>query len=327
MDGTSDGHLYVSDATARSIVVLDTSGVLIRSLGGPGEGPGEFTGVVKLGIGPGDTVHAFDYGQWRQSTFMASGELVSTTPFPPSAEIGQIPELTFDATGRLYHLSYAGFAESLMEALGGRGGVRARGEVALTRWKVDEGDWAVLTQVPSIEVFFQGGLVDAPFGRRPLWAPDGQGGVWYADSGEYTLTKYSGSGEIECVVEVQYAPPVVSAEDRRAYYEAADMTGVDEARLARVRENRRSMDVPDAQPALRRLIVTDSGWIWIQPNTPPIEGEGLEGWHVLSPGGSPIATALLPTDLTIHRATDDVLPWSTPGRPRAAHHHHLQSGG
>ena len=90
------------------------------------------------------------------------------------AELGQIPELTFDAEGRVYNLSYRGFAQSLMEAVGGRSGVRVRGQVALTRWNVDDGDWTVLAQVPGIEVRFQNGLVDAPFARRPLWAPDGR---------------------------------------------------------------------------------------------------------------------------------------------------------
>ena len=69
------------------------------------------------------------------------------------AELGQIPELTFDAEGRVYNLSYRGFAQSLMEAVGGRSGVRVRGQVALTRWNVDDGDWTVLAQVPGIEVF------------------------------------------------------------------------------------------------------------------------------------------------------------------------------
>lgn len=307
VDRTSDGHLYASDATAHSIVVFDASGTRIRSIGRQGQGPGEFTGLVKLGIRSGDTVQAIDYGQWRLSTFTARGELVSTTPFPPPAELGQIPELTFDTDGRLFHLSYLGFAESLMEAVGGRSGVRTRGEVALTRWNVDAGDWTVLAQVPSIEVFLRGGLVDAPFARRPLWAPDGRGGVWYADSGEYTLKRYSASGEVDCVVEVQYVPPAVSAADRRAYYDATDVTGADDVRLARIRENRKDIDVPEMQPALRRLIVTDSGWIWVQPNASSIESSGFDTWHIFSPEGSPTATALLPSGFRIHRAIDGAL--------------------
>lgn len=176
-DRAADGHLYVSDASAHSILVFDAAGVPIRAIGGQGQGPGEFSGLVKIDVGAGDTVRAIDYGQWRLSTFTALGELISTSTLPPPAELGQIPELMFDVEGRLYNLSYGGFAESLMEAIEGRSGVRIRGQVALTRWDVDDGDWTVLAQVPSIEVFFQNGLVDAPFARHPLWAPDGRGGV------------------------------------------------------------------------------------------------------------------------------------------------------
>ena len=307
IDRASDGHLYVSDASAHSIVVFDTAGVRIREIGRQGQGPGEFSGLVRLGIGAGDTVRTIDYGQWRLSAFTALGELISTNPFPPPAELGQIPELTFDAEGRLYNLSYRGFAQSLMEAIEGRSGVRARGQVALTRWSVDDGDWTVLAQVPGIEVFFQNGLSDAPFARRPLWSPDGRGGVWYADSGEYTLTRFAASGDVGCVVEVEYAPPVVSAEDRRDYYEARDVAGADEARLARIRDARRSMPLPAAQPALRRLVVTENGSIWVQPNESVVDPTGLVTWHVFSPEGSPMATASLPSGFRLYRATDDAL--------------------
>lgn len=306
-DRASDGHLYVSDASANAIVVFDTAGVRIRAIGGQGQGPGEFSGLVKIGIGAGDTVRAIDYGEWRLSTFTALGELISTDPFPPPPEMGQIPELTLDAEGRIYNLSYGGFAESLMAALEGCSGVRARGQVALTRWNVDDGDWTVLAQVPGIEVFFQNGLIDAPFARRPLWAPDGRGGVWYADSGEYNLTRFAASGDVSCVVEVEYAPHAVSPEDRRNYYEATDMAGSDEARLARIRDIRRSMPLPETQPALRRLMVAENGSIWVQPNVAVMDRGGLVSWHVFSPDGSPMATALLPSGFRLDRATNDAL--------------------
>ena len=306
-DRASDGHLYVSDASAHSIVVFDTAGARIRDIGRQGQGPGEFSGLVKIGIGVGDTVRAIDYGEWRLSTFKALGELISTNPFPPPAELGQIPELTLDADGRLFNLSYQGFAESLMEAIEGRSSVRARGQVALTRWSADNGDWIVLAQVPGIEVFFQNGLSDAPFARRPLWAPGGRGGVWYADSGEYTLTRFAASGDVSCVVEVEYAPPAVSAEDRRDYYEAQDVAGADEARLSRIRDARRSMPVPETRPALRRLVVAENGAIWVQPNESVMEPGGRVTWHVFSPDGSPMATASLPSGFRLDRATDDAL--------------------
>ena len=287
--------------------VFDTAGARIRDVGRQGQGPGEFSGLVKIGIGAGDTIRAIDYGEWRLSTFTALGELISTNPFPPPAELGQIPELALDADGRLFNLSYQGFAESLMEAIEGRSGVRARGQVALTRWSVDESDWTVLAQVPGIEVFFQNGLVDAPFARRPLWGPDGRGGVWYADSGEYTLTRFAASGDVSCVVEVEYAPPAVSAEDSRDYYEARDVAGADEARLSRIRDARRSMPVPETRPALRRLVVAENGAIWVQPNESVMEPGGQVTWHVFSPDGSPMATALLPSGFRLDRATDDTL--------------------
>ena len=160
---------------------------------------------------------------------------------------------------------------------------------------------------PVCEVFFRNGLADAPFTRRPLWAPDGRGGVWYADSGEYTLTRFAATGVVGCVVQVAYAPLIVSAEDRRNYHDATDVVGADEARLTRIRDVRRSMPLPDAHPALRRLVVSADGSIWVQLNAPVMEPAGLVTWHVFSPDGSPMSTALLPSGFRLDRAMGDVL--------------------
>ena len=42
IDRASDDHLFVSDASAHSIVVFDTAGVRIREIGRQGQGPGSF---------------------------------------------------------------------------------------------------------------------------------------------------------------------------------------------------------------------------------------------------------------------------------------------
>lgn len=108
-------------------------------------------------------------------------------------------------------------------------------------------------------------------------------------------------------MEVEYAPPAVSAEDRRNYYEAQDVAGTEETQLARIRDARRSLPVPEARPALRRLVVTDNGAIWVRPNGLGPESNGLVTWHVFSQDGSPMATVLLPSAFRLDRGTDDAL--------------------
>ena len=44
------GRLYVFDQQAANILVVDRSGMLLRTMGGPGEGPGEFRDALSFAV-------------------------------------------------------------------------------------------------------------------------------------------------------------------------------------------------------------------------------------------------------------------------------------
>lgn len=58
--GDSAGNLYVLDASAKRIVVFDSSGGFVRAMGGPGGGPGEMQWPVGLAVAPGGRAGAYD---------------------------------------------------------------------------------------------------------------------------------------------------------------------------------------------------------------------------------------------------------------------------
>jgi hypothetical protein len=70
--------------TPGEIVMYDRGGKLLRRFGRKGQGPGEFQSINRLGVGPGDSIHVFDY---TRHTVLAPGltSFVSATeaPFPP----------------------------------------------------------------------------------------------------------------------------------------------------------------------------------------------------------------------------------------------------
>jgi hypothetical protein len=72
-----DGRIYVLEATERQIRVYDEGGRILRRIGGPGEGPGEFAGVPRFGV-VGDTVWAWDTRANRITLFDREGTLLST---------------------------------------------------------------------------------------------------------------------------------------------------------------------------------------------------------------------------------------------------------
>ncbi len=57
-----DGRIIVADRVSRELRVFDTVGVHLATWGGAGEGPGEFTNLIRLDHWPGDSLVA----RWSQ---------------------------------------------------------------------------------------------------------------------------------------------------------------------------------------------------------------------------------------------------------------------
>ncbi|MDE0358561.1 MAG: hypothetical protein OXN92_12630 [Gammaproteobacteria bacterium] len=72
----SDGAIAVVDGSSREVRVFAETGAHLVSMGGRGEGPGEFRSSWLLWVLPGDTLWAGDYLPWRFNIFSADGRFV-----------------------------------------------------------------------------------------------------------------------------------------------------------------------------------------------------------------------------------------------------------
>jgi hypothetical protein len=84
IDRDSRGRYWVADYRSRMhVLVFAPNGTLIKRIGREGKGPGEFTNVVSLLVGPGDTIHAFDRGSLRRAEISPTTlEIVAQYPIP-----------------------------------------------------------------------------------------------------------------------------------------------------------------------------------------------------------------------------------------------------
>ena len=80
----SRGIWYATSNTdgLKQVGVFDPDGRLIRVIGRLGEGPGEFTHVNHIVVGPGDTLYVYDHPQLRRSVFDPDHEFVRKEPIP-----------------------------------------------------------------------------------------------------------------------------------------------------------------------------------------------------------------------------------------------------
>jgi hypothetical protein len=72
------GRLWIADGQSGELRIFEPDGTHVRTLGGRGEGPGEFEQIRLLGSGPGDTVFVGDGASDRVTVYSPEGELVRT---------------------------------------------------------------------------------------------------------------------------------------------------------------------------------------------------------------------------------------------------------
>lgn len=78
-----DGRLVVLDNGSREVRFFGPDGRHLRTLGGTGEGPGEFRSIWWVGRLPGDSLIAWDHRLQRLTVFSYDGELGRTTKLDP----------------------------------------------------------------------------------------------------------------------------------------------------------------------------------------------------------------------------------------------------
>lgn len=90
------GLIYVTDVGRGAIIVIDSTGSIVRHIGRSGSGPGEFQGPRSVTLSH-DTLRLLDSGNGRIVVFTTEGSYVRSGPAPEAAAAGAV---AFDGRGR-----------------------------------------------------------------------------------------------------------------------------------------------------------------------------------------------------------------------------------
>lgn len=74
----SDGDFVVVDGGAREVRLYDRDGTFVRTLGGPGSGPGEFQDPTHVLVAGADSLVVWDNANYRITRFDSAGVLAGT---------------------------------------------------------------------------------------------------------------------------------------------------------------------------------------------------------------------------------------------------------
>jgi len=105
------GDIFVLDTDAKRIVVFDSAGAFLRSMGAPGGGPGELQWPIALVVRPGGAAAAFDIGKGGLVWFDAAGAAGDQVPLRDWYNGG-----TIHATGDALFLANRDFGDEAASA-------------------------------------------------------------------------------------------------------------------------------------------------------------------------------------------------------------------
>ena len=285
----SDGSIYVLDIQGQHVKVFAASGEYVRTIGGPGSGPGEM-GLLSAGqafvlLGLGDTVFVPDNANQRVNRWTSTGDDAGS--FRIDLQQGIPFTWTIAPNGAL--------AEQLrpVSFTGGDGAPVDQHDLVLLL----DTDGTVLDTVitfPSGEtISFTGGVPEWTFFTpETVWSITETGHVLLGTSDEYRLREYDASGTLIRIVSMPWEPRLVSERDRQAVRDffrklLNEQPEIPPVIVQRLVDN--NVHFGEYLPAFGRTVMGPSGTTWVQHIRAAAEmtEEQLEAANFLEDIGAP----------------------------------------
>ena len=298
-----DAHanLHIFDSQADHVVVVAPDGSLVRTVGGPGEGPGEFDGVTTAIVGRDGSYIVM--GLSHIDLLQPDGGFVRRITLDPMTTGIVIANMALP-DGRLVAGAIMRFGDDDEEAAEGRpihifplDGTEP--EVLYTAWRLPDEDDDETSVSGSVEtgmrVAWSAGRAFEPFLSYDLLT---NGRLALIDSIGYRVKLIGLDGSVTGTIERPIAPLAVddaimeAARERYRESMAGDNSSRITSRIQIEREGVEGLTFADEVPVLYRLRVDRGDRIWVQRRGPTGDDDGPT--DIVTPDGDYIGT--LPPD-------------------------------
>ncbi len=284
----SDGNYYVPDVQDLRIVVFDSGGNYLRSIGRDGEGPGEFRYLLLQSL-IGDTLSIWDYILQRTTRILTDGTIV---------------EIFNKGQGSLSFGLQKGPGNLLLAESYRRREIEKGifGEL----WRVTIMNSVNLDTVAMVSTGMTAHGV--PFaGSASVEFVPGRG-IFSTGGDKPEMTWYDLSGRPFKIIRIDLERRPVSITVQKAFEQKKRETEREYARrIGRAERKVPEFDYPDYVGFWTRVHIDDRGYIWLLDvwenrdlwvNRDPLSwNEGSWVFHVIDPEGRYLGTARLPSQL------------------------------
>ncbi len=290
------GFFYIQDFGNRRIAVFDSTGSFAYSIGGPGEGPGEFRAIWITELRD-DVLTLYDFRLRRTSRFRLDGTLLETFMLPnaPSGVTAMHPL----SSGQWIVISAFNQID---------GNIRSNGIrfAALDA----ELDTVGIAETPLVPAMYLSHMVIAgqevpfwwnmPFAAEPHVQYVPEYGVLLATGLEPVLRWHNLDGTLAREIRMDLPPSSVTPEERSAFVADLDRQ-IEEAEGRRensLLSRKNGLVFPEAKALWSSVSVDSYGYIWLRVPESREEREASGGgyeYHVLSPEGEYLGVTRRPS--------------------------------
>lgn len=308
VDVDPEGRVYVADQQARVVRVFDPRGTLLRVVGAPGEGPGEFGPAMAGVFVSGSEMKIPDLTNQRVNVFTLEGDPL--TPIRVDLT-GGIP-LRWDETpdGELV-AQLRGMDMEGMAAL-------EEGDPIATVPGPDE-EPRLLATLPRGQTFNMAGETPTLviFESEPVWDLGGGGWLARAMNSDYRIEFWRDGAPVRVVTRAVEPVEVTEMEERRIREMTREMMMAQGAPPQAVEPILQQMRFAETYPVFGQFIVAEDGSLWVQRiRTSRDVPEGVEWspqdlgsdeWDVFDDQGRYLGVVTLPLRFQPLREVDGVL--------------------
>lgn len=303
-----DGTIVVGDATSREIRWFDEDGRHIRTIGGRGDGPGEFRSISNVERLGADTILVWDEIGRRLSFFSNQGDFLSSELVGPV--LGAV-EGSFDAPppGRMilpltpwvlgFFRDGSVLAHPLMAYMDVPAGVY-RDSVPLLRFDRSLMDWERIGTMLPGEAYYDPNsdvimTLPLPFGIRTQAAVADEWVVigWGDEAG---ISVLNSTGQAESIIRPGFLRVPISQdeieEDRNARIEARGETDREQ-----FRRELQAVEYPTHRPAHGRIVAGEEEF-WVESSVTEAD-QDARLWFVFSRSGQVLGSVRIPNSLNI----------------------------
>ncbi len=315
VDVDSEGNIYVMDLQAQEARVFDSQGQYIRTLGGPGSGPGEFSAqAFSIFTDDQGGVIVPDLGNQRVSIFSPDGEPAGS--FPIQIQAGVPMRWKVDAAGRIM-AQLRGMGVPGIAALEGGDPIVVYDTTGAVVDTV-----ALLPKGQMLEGVTEEQFSMVLFAAEPVWDLDQSGSFYYAMNDQYRILVNDPDGALTRIITREVERKPVEESDRNSILSALQeqyaQFGVPPAQIEQIMQG---IGFADSYPAFGQLFLGPDETLWVQrirSARDMAEGaeEGFEfdpqdigspEWEVLDAEGRYMGVVTLPEGFTPVNVKGDLL--------------------